>query len=91
MFPAAGPVFFDVGARIGPQLRKAREESDRDAETGRSVRPHLRRGHHHGFWIGPRDGDRTLVYRWLPPLLVGRQPDGGEDGDGNVDPARPSA
>jgi len=36
-----------------------------------SPRPHIRRAHWHHFWTGPRDGDRKLILRWLPPIPVG--------------------
>jgi hypothetical protein len=71
MFPADRPAYFDVGLRIGKKLRQAREDFAREpVETGRTVRPHLRRGHWHGFWYGARNGERRINLKWLPPLLV---------------------
>lgn len=44
--------------------------------TGRTVSPHIRRGHWQSFWTGPRKGrtdgrhgDR-LVVKWVPPVEV---------------------
>ena len=66
-----------VGWRIGSAIREhARRCNDRGAGAGGSVRPHVRRAHWHRFWTGPRDGERRLVVRWLPPIFV--NPDGGE-------------
>lgn len=31
---------------------------------------HIRRGHYHSFWRGPRDGQRELFSKWLPPCVV---------------------
>jgi hypothetical protein len=61
----------DLGLRIGSALRTYRGATGATSEaTGRSVTPHLRKAHWHRFWTGPRDGERTLVLRWLPPIPV---------------------
>lgn len=66
LFPPAKPRVWTVGADIGEALRR-----DYDSEpTGRSVRPHLRRAHWHGFWTGPKAGERRFRYKWLPPVVV---------------------
>jgi len=82
LFPAAGPVVWDVGTRMGAALRAAyaREETGGDAApTGRHVRPHVRRAHWHTIVSGPRvrdDGapinaaDRRRELRWMPPIPV---------------------
>lgn len=31
----------------------------------------IRRGHWHGYWCGPKDGERRLEPRWLLPQVVG--------------------
>jgi len=77
---------WDVGIRIGTSIRKYRNEeilsdkndilSDRKEGTHASPQPHVRRAHWHHFWVGPRDGDRKLILRWLPPIPVGVQDDG---------------
>lgn len=69
---------WDVGVRIGATIRKYRNTEpygdDTDAEEadhrGTSPRPHIRRAHWHHYWTGPRDGERTLILRWLPPIPV---------------------
>lgn len=62
-----------VGVRVGPALRKARAESavkNNDAgETGRIMRPHIRRSHWHNYWKGSK-GRRTRILKWLSPILV---------------------
>lgn len=64
----------EVGSEIGAQLREADSDtSDPSAPTGRTVRSHLRRGHWHGFWTGPRkvNTDRQkFILKWLPPIFV---------------------
>jgi hypothetical protein len=60
----------DLGIRIGAALRTHRTASGNATGTGNPVTPHVRRAHWHRFWTGPRDGERTLVLRWLPPIPV---------------------
>ena len=45
--------------------------STRDGtKTGRKTRPHVRRGHIHRFWTGPKDGDRKLIAKFVEPTFV---------------------
>lgn len=67
LFPAEKPRVWSVGKQIGKTLR----QSDIYESDGRTVRPHLRRAHWHGFWTGPRAGERKFIYKWLPPIIVG--------------------
>ena len=63
---------WDVGLRLGTALTLARSQAERgdpNAETGASVRPHVRRAHWHSFWVGKR-GEQTISLRWLPPVPV---------------------
>lgn len=67
------PTVWEIGARVGAAIRAYRRSPVQTAEnTGShaSPRPHMRRAHWHSFWTGPRDGDRKLVIRWLPPIPV---------------------
>jgi len=68
LFPAEKPRIWTVGKTLGEQLRKTATELS--ANTGRSVKAHLRRGHWHGFWTGPREGERKFIYRWMMPMIV---------------------
>jgi len=56
-----------VGKRIGAELRRAGESKN----TGRSRKAHTRRGHWHSYWIGPKNGERKLITKWIPPVFVG--------------------
>ena len=68
-----------LGARVGRAIGAARRAgggSPTSSPTGRTVSPHIRRGHWASFWAGPRKGradgrhgDR-LVIRWIPPIEV---------------------
>lgn len=73
LFPADRNRIVEVGRELGAQLREGAVHSEPGAPTGRTVRPHLRRGHWHGFWTGPRKENRDqqkFVLKWLPPLFV---------------------
>lgn len=65
---------WEIGARLGPVLRQAddaeRTEGAAGGGDGRTVRPHLRRGHWRGVWVGPRDGERRIEPRWIAPTVV---------------------
>lgn len=67
---AEKPMRFEVGRVIGGILRSA-QSAQEPASTGKGKRAHLRRGHWHGFWYGPRDGERRFGYRWLHPIIAG--------------------
>jgi len=71
---------WNVGERIGSSIRKYRNmeaqgdtllETEKMQGTHASPRPHIRAAHWHHFWKGPRDGERKLILRWLPPIPVG--------------------
>lgn len=73
LFPADRNRTVEVGRELGAMLREGAAKSEPSAPTGRSVRPHMRRGHWHGFWTGPRKENRDqqkFVLKWLPPLFV---------------------
>ncbi|QHP82831.1 MULTISPECIES: AcrVA2 family anti-CRISPR protein [Pectobacterium] len=80
LFPAEGPVEWDVGVRLGAALRQSHQLSDnQDSGTHASPRAHMRRAHWHGFRAGPRkreDGtdipnsERKFSLKWLPPIPV---------------------
>jgi len=66
---------WDVGERVGAAIRKGREAArfsggGATAAGGASKRPHVRRAHWHGYWYGPREGDRVFKFIWIPPTHV---------------------
>lgn len=66
LFPAAKPHVWRLGEKTGDAIRQAQTASgDRKGPA-----PHIRRAHWHGYWTGPRDGDRQFDLQWLPPTVV---------------------
>jgi hypothetical protein len=65
LFTPDKPRVFRVGGTLGGKLRGAAVQASR-----KTVKTHLRRAHWHGFWKGPRSGERTFFYRWIAPLVV---------------------
>lgn len=70
---------WNVGTRLGAVLRKVDGEEkffDESIEssgepTGVRMRPHIRTGHWHGYWFGPRNADaRGYRMKWVAPTLV---------------------
>jgi hypothetical protein len=92
LFPPLKVSVWDVGVRMGAALRREKDAAYREyreTETGdekrrASPRPHVRRAHWHGYWTGPRGGDRKFVLKWMPPILVG-----GDDNDDKPVTIRP--
>lgn len=75
MFAADKLVVWDVGVRIGAALRRAYQDAETEQHellaSGRArPRAHIRRAHWHGYWSGPRDGERRFDVRWMPPLPI---------------------
>ncbi len=71
LFPPDKPNTWDVGVRLGAALRRAYHQAETDPNgTHAGPRPHIRRAHWHSFWTGPRDGERKLTVKWLPPISV---------------------
>ncbi|RMG79254.1 MAG: hypothetical protein D6712_20030, partial [Chloroflexi bacterium] len=68
-----------VGRNLAEQLRRDPTSALHRSNhaTTRTVRAHIRRGHWHGFWRGPRSGQRELFYKWIPPIVVGKNQVGG--------------
>lgn len=73
IFQADKPTAWDVGVRLGAALRQA-QQAGRAEEPGDGSwpgpRPHIRRAHWHGFWNGPKKGERRFVLHWLPPIAI---------------------
>ena len=62
---------WDVGVRLGAALRRAYQAAQTGGtDTHAGPRAHIRRAHWHGFWSGPREGERRFDLRWLPPIPV---------------------
>lgn len=70
LFPAQRPAVWEVGKRIGQSLRTSAQSRPSLGGSHASPRAHVRRGHWHGYWIGPRKGQRTFILKWLHPMLV---------------------
>lgn len=72
----------DVGFKIKDELEDIQQaqrrtlsqahnpESRAGAGTGRQVSTHVRRGHFHCYWLGPRDNPTDIAVHWLAPTIV---------------------
>jgi hypothetical protein len=77
LFPPPKPRLWDVGSDIERKLSEAVGHDGQnyvhsaiDQIKRASPRAHVRRGHWHGFWRGPRKGSRRYIVKWLPPMVV---------------------
>lgn len=57
-----------VGSELLNEIRQY--ESDVSSESSKGRTAHIRRGHYHNYWYGPRKGERVLKAVWLPPCVV---------------------
>lgn len=70
-FPPNEPKIWDVGVRIGAALKLARNStSNESGNSNKSVRPHIRRAHWHGYWHGKLTEERYFKLKWIPPVAV---------------------
>lgn len=70
-FPPNEPKIWEVGVRIGAELKLAKDSiSNNASNTNRSVRPHIRRAHWHGYWHGKLSEERYFKLKWIPPIAV---------------------
>jgi hypothetical protein len=69
LFPADKLRIWNLGEKTGDAIRSAREMV-RQAGERKGPAPHVRRAHWHGYWTGPREGEREFVLKWLPPMVV---------------------
>lgn len=68
---------WDVGIRVGNAVRNYRRQQETTpvddlVRTHASPRPHMRRGHWHHFWTGPKNkpAERKLILQWVAPTFV---------------------
>lgn len=78
---------FNVGYRIGSMLKQYRlsiKLESTEINGGKKI-PHIRRGHWHHYWVGPRNSDnRELIVHWIPPITVNSNWD--ESPNANITP-----
>ncbi len=80
-----------VGTKVGRALRQSKVRYVGERSSGgqrRSVATHVRAGHFHHYWTGPRSKpeERRLVVHWIPPIVVNAG--GHTDGSTTVHSAR---
>lgn len=70
--PPSSPHFYEVGKRLGGEMRVMREQLEiakSDTKTPRRVKPHIRKAHWHGVWRGTGQDKHFHTY-WQPPVFV---------------------
>lgn len=65
----------EVGVRVSHALMSARKHGSIRSEShrtgnGPAKSSHMRRGHWHHYWTGPRDGERKLILKWVAPTVI---------------------
>lgn len=69
--PPSEPFIYKIGERLGGEVRRYKSLIDDDKKQNRphTKRPHIRRGHWHGYWYGTGQAKEFKV-RWQPAIFV---------------------
>lgn len=68
LLPCRQQKVFSVGQLIAKKMQEY--ETFINSSTN-PIRPHVRRAHWHGYWTGPKAGERKYILKWIAPTLVG--------------------
>lgn len=74
LIPPSQPILRIIGKQLGGEIRKFKQQiHEHEVATiqypSRTVRPHIRSGHWHGYWYGSGD-DKVYDVKWLNATLV---------------------
>ena len=72
LFPTKKHIIYHVGNSIGDLIHNEILVASINNTTA-NRRVHVRRGHWHGYWIGPKNRKQTFIVKWLYPILVGKK------------------
>lgn len=68
--PPSEPFIYEVGSRLGGEVRKYQEQLDKtEPSHTNKKRPHIRRGHWHGYWHGTNQA-KEFKLKWQPAIFV---------------------
>ncbi len=69
--PPSTPRIHNLGQRLGGDIRKFKDEIAESEETRKGIakRPHIRKGHWHGYWHGSGQ-DKQFIPKWLSAMFV---------------------
>lgn len=69
--PPSEPFIYKIGERLGGEVRQYKSLIDDDKKQNRphTKRPHIRRGHWHGYWHGTGQAKEFKV-KWQPAIFV---------------------
>lgn len=66
----SAPTFIQIGKRLGGEIRSYNERiGHSDNRVSSRKRPHIRRGHWHGYWQGTGQAKEFKIY-WQPAIFV---------------------
>lgn len=69
--PPNEPFIYEIGSKLGGDIRsyQAKIDDDKKAIKSSRKRPHIRRGHWHGYWKGAGQAKEFFV-KWQPAVFV---------------------
>lgn len=73
LIPPPQPIMRIIGKRLGGEIRKFKacieQSANEQGYNQRTVKPHIRSGHWHGYWYGTGD-NKIYDVRWVDATLV---------------------
>lgn len=69
--PPSNPRIYNLGSRLGGEIRAFKDEINQSDNTRKSTtkRPHIRKGHWHGYWTG-KGQEKQFIVKWLSATFV---------------------
>ena len=69
--PPSNPRIYNLGQRLGGEIRNFKEDIRKSSTSKKatSKRPHIRKGHWHGYWVGTGQNKKFII-KWLPAVFI---------------------
>ncbi|MDM1019720.1 hypothetical protein QSV37_05255 [Acinetobacter sp. VNK23] len=67
--PPEKPIIYDIGKRLGGEIRTFKDQIEQSGKMTARKRPHIRKGHWHGVWKGAGQAKKFDVY-WQSAIFV---------------------
>ena len=67
--PPSKPFLYEIGRRMGGEIKQANDKLASAKRTSTSRRPHIRSAHYHGYWMGTGQ-DKHYTLKWIAPIFV---------------------
>ena len=71
IFPADKCKNYILGLKTGNPIKTAMlQTKEQSPKRSSGKKSHIRRGHWHGYWTGPKNQQQIFSYKWLYPMVI---------------------